>query len=123
MRYKTKNDIHIVQNIGRFEGSLQAMEGILSIRKDTKYESKENGVAQYTFNCESKYKTKLPYSVIIYKDVGRIHHQYCDYNNNHLCHQLHLSQYQSYILRAMFQKLGFKSASYQTEHLKMPRAS
>jgi len=53
-----------------FEGSLQAMEGILSIRKDTKYESKENGVAQYTFNCESKYKTKLPYSVIIYKDVA-----------------------------------------------------
>jgi len=52
-----------------FEGSLQAMEGILSVRKETKSESKVEGVAQYTFNCESKYKTKLPFSVTIYKDL------------------------------------------------------
>ena len=48
------------------------MEGILAVRKETKSEDKKEGVAQYTFNCESKYKTKLPYSVIIYKDLGML---------------------------------------------------
>jgi len=51
-----------------FEGSLQAMEGILSVRRDTPTDTKDEEAAQYTFNCESKFKTKLPYSVIIYKD-------------------------------------------------------
>jgi len=51
-----------------FEGTLQAMEGILSFRRDTQTDTKDEEAAQYTFNCESKFKTKLPYSVIIYKD-------------------------------------------------------
>jgi len=53
-----------------FEGAIQPMEGILSARRETQTDPKVEGIAQYTFNCESKYKDKLPYSVTIYKDGG-----------------------------------------------------
>ena len=64
-------DVQYSDHVLRFEGSLQAMEGILSVRRDTPSDTKDEEAAQYTFNCESKFKTKLPYSVIIYKDKGK----------------------------------------------------
>merc|ERR1711892_1545194 len=57
-----------------FEGSIKAMEGVLSVRRDSETDAKDDEVAQYTFNCESKYKTKLPYTVTIYKDADASFH-------------------------------------------------
>jgi len=51
-----------------FEGSIQPMEGILSATRDSNTDPEADKVAPYTFNCESKFKTKLPYSVTIYAD-------------------------------------------------------
>ena len=52
----------------RFEGSIQAIEGVLSVTSDSKDDLAAGEVAPYTFNCESKYKTKLPYAVTVYRD-------------------------------------------------------
>ena len=77
MSSRFKSDLYYNGNVLRFEGAIQPMEGILSARRETQTDPKVEGIAQYTFNCESKYKDKLPYSVTIYKDGGKIYyHQY-----------------------------------------------
>lgn len=52
-----------------FEGSLKALEGIFSATKDLK-EDPEGQFSPFTLKCESKFNTRVPYAMTVYKDGG-----------------------------------------------------
>ena len=78
------------------------MEGVLSVRRDSETDAKDDDVAQYTFNCESKYKTKLPFAVTIYKDAGQTDCTIFPLTHHYLHFQMLLSTFQSSTLHPMF---------------------
>jgi len=52
-----------------YEKAAQPMEGVLAVTKDADSELNEEGkFVAFTFTCESKYKSKVPYAVSIFKD-------------------------------------------------------
>ena len=109
--------------VSRFEGSIQPMEGVLSATRDSKTDPEAEEVAPYTFNCETKFKTKLPYSVTIYADEGRAIPKLYPLPQYHLYLQMLLPKYQSTTLQAMFLNPASTSVFYQSLHLKIPPSS
>ena len=102
----------------RFEGSIKALEGVLSVTKDSKNDTEGGDVALYTLNCESKYKDKIPYALTVYRDTGGITLKYRDMFTA-LLQEPHFT-FQSTIRQRVSLSPISTSVFYQNLRLKIP---